>query len=522
MRKTFGSCVIAFALAAAAVAAGVAQAQTLRVVKHSDLKILDPIWTTAYIVRNHGYMIYDTLLAVDAELVVRPQMVEGWAVSADKLTWTFTLRPGLLWHDGQKVTAEDCVASLKRWGSRDSMGQKLLGVTAELAAIDERSFKLVLKQPYGLVLESIGKPSSVVPFMMPKRIADTPGSQQITEFVGSGPFVFRRDQWRPGERVVYERFKDYKPRGEAPSGLAGGKVVHLERVEWVAMPDPLTAANALLAGEIDMIEQPVHDLLPMLEKDRDIRIVDINPLGLQWSLRFNVLHKPFDNPKIRQAVLYALNQQDFLSAGVGAKHGQPCKAMFICGTQYATEKGFEDKLGSDFEKSKALLKEAGYDGTPVVLLFATDTITGRLTPVAKALLEKGGFTVDMQAMDWQTVVSRRTRKEPPDKGGWNGFITAWVSADLLDPIVTAFAAANCDKAIFGWPCDEQIEALREKFARSGDAAEKRQLAEAIQVRLSEYPTHVHLGQYKVPAAIRKNVTGTLQAPVPLFWNVKKE
>ncbi len=528
MQRPLRSRLATLAMAAAALFAAAmsvlphAAAQTLRVVKHSDLKILDPVWTTAYIVRNHGYMIYDTLLAVDAELNIHPQMLEKWSVSSDKLTWTFTLRPGLLWHDGQPVTAEDCVASLKRWGSRDAMGQKLLSFTAELAAVDAMSFRLVLKEPYGLVLESIGKPSSAVPFMMPKRVAETPGTQQITEFVGSGPFVFRRDLWRPGERVVYEKFKTYKPRGEGPSGLAGGKVVHLDRVEWVAIADPLTAANALLAGEIDMIEQPAHDLLPMLEQDCNIRIDDINPLGSQWSLRFNVLHKPFDDPRIRRAALYALNQRDFLEAGIGnPKYYQACKALFICGTQYATDKGFEDKLDSDFEKSKALLKEAGYDGTPVVLLFATDTNTGRLSPIVKSLLEKGGFIVDMQSMDWQTVVSRRARREPPDKGGWHAFMTSWVSADLLDPIMSAFVGANCDKALFGWPCDERIEQLRDRFARSSDPAEKRQLAEAIQVRISEYPTHAHLGQFKIPAAIRKTVTGNLQAPAPLFWNVKK-
>ena len=281
---------------------------------------------------------------------------------------------------------------------------------------------------------------------MPKRVADTPPGTQISETVGSGPFVFRRDLWRPGETLVYEKFKDYKPRAEPPSGLSGGKVVHLDRVEWLAISDPQTAVNALLNGEIDMIEQPVIELLPLLEKDKNIEVIDFNPLGRQIAFRFNTLHKPFDNPKIRQAALYALNQKDFLLAGIGnPKYFKECKAVFICGTPLATDKGFEDKLDSDFAKSKELLKEAGYDGTPVVLLFATDTNTGRLTPIVKSLLERGGFTVDMQAMDWQTVLSRRTRKEPPAAGGWHGFMTAWVSADLLDPVMSAFLGATATR-----------------------------------------------------------------------------
>src|SRR5262249_52266212 len=158
------------ALAAAlwAVLALPAMAQTtLRVVPHSDLKVLDPIWTTAYITRNHGYMIYDTLFAKDADLQVRPQMVDKYESSPDKLTWTFTLRDGLEWHDGKPVTAEDCVASLKRWGARDSMGQQLMTFIGEMKALDAKTFQIQLKEPFGQLVEVLGKPSSTVPFMMP-------------------------------------------------------------------------------------------------------------------------------------------------------------------------------------------------------------------------------------------------------------------------------------------------------------------------------------------------------------------
>jgi peptide/nickel transport system substrate-binding protein len=506
-----------------ALATGTASAQTLKVVMHSDVKILDPTWTTAYIVRDHGYMVYDTLFAVDGKLAVQPQMVDTWTVSDDKLTYSFTLRDGLRFHDGQPVTSEDCIASIKRWAARDAMGQKLMDFTQEMKAVDARTFTLTLKEPYGLVLESLGKPSSLVPFIMPKRVADTPPNQQIADFTGSGPFVFRRDLWRTGETVVYEKFKDYKPRPEPASGLAGGKVVYLDRVEWQAIPDAQTAVNALLNGEIDMIEQPVIELLPLMEKDRNIEIVDFNPLGSQYNLRFNTLHKPFDNPKIRQAALHALNQKDFLAAGIGnPKYQKECKAVFICGTPNATDKGFEDKLESNFAKSKEILKQEGYDGTPVVLLYATDTNTGRLTPIVKALLERGGFTVDMQAMDWQTLLARRSRKEPPSASGWHGFMTSWVSADLLDPIMAAFVGAACDKAAIGWPCDPKLEELRNAYARAGDAAQRKDLAEQIQVRLSEYPTIAQLGQFNIPTARRTTVSGNLEAPAPVFWNVKKK
>jgi peptide/nickel transport system substrate-binding protein len=500
-----------------------ASAQTLKVVMHADVKIIDPFWTTAYIVRNYGYMVYDTLLAVDDKLEIKPQMLEGWTVSDDKLTWTFTLRDGLKFHDGQPVKAEDCVASLNRWAPKDAMGQKLMSFARELKAVDDKTFVLTLKEPYGMVLESLGKPSSLVPFIMPKRVAETPGNVQISDTTGSGPFIFRKDLWRPGERSIYDKFKDYKPRAEPPSGLAGGKVVHLDRVEWINITDPQTIINALLSGEIDMIDQPVIELLALLEGDKNVRVVDLNPLGSQMDFRFNTLHKPFDNPRIRQAVFYALNQKDFLVAGyTNPKFFKECKALFICGTPLATTAGFEDKLESNFARSRQILKEEGYDGTPIVLLYATDTNTGRLTPILKALLERGGFTVDMHAMDWNTVVARRTRKEPPSQGGWHGFLTTWVSADLLDPVMSAFLGANCEKAAIGWPCDAKLEELRDAYARTTDPQKRKELATAVHVRMSEYPTHVQLGQFNVPSAIRANVTGHLQAPAPVFWNVKKQ
>jgi peptide/nickel transport system substrate-binding protein len=420
------------------------------------------------------------------------------------------------------VTAEDCIASIRRWGARDSMGQKLMQFTRELAAIDSQTFTLVLKEPYGLVVESLGKPSSSVPFIMPRRVAATPPDKQIEDFTGSGPFVFRRDLWRPGEKVVYEKFAGYKPRPEPASGLAGGKAVHLDRVEWVVLPDIQTAVNALLSGEIDLVQQPPFEMLPLIEAGKATEVIDLNRFGTHYAFRFNTLHKPFDDPRVRLAVLYALNQRDFLVAGVGdPKYFKECKALFACGTPLATDKGFEDKLNSDFAKSKALLQEAGYDGTPVVLLHATDTNAGRLTPIVKSLLERGGFKVDMQATDWQTVLARRSRKEPPSAGGWHGFMTTLVAADILDPVMSFFTAASCEKAAIGWPCDAKIEALRDDFARTTDPARRKVLAEAVQVRLAEFPTYVPLGQFNQPVARRTSVSGNLEAPATVFWNVRK-
>src|SRR5712671_3431774 len=365
---------VAAASAAGLLGAVPAEAQTLKVVMHSDVKILDPIWTTAYIQRNHGYLVWDTLFAMDEKFEVKPQMVDKYDVSADRLTWTFTLRDGLEWHDGKPVTAEDCVASIKRWAAKDTMGQKLMSVVADLSVPDAKTIKMVLKEPYGLVLESLGKSSSNVPFMMPKRVADGDPNTQITEATGSGPFIFKKDEWKPGEKAVYVKNSKYKPRAEPASALSGGKVVKVDRVEWITIPDQQTQVNALLNGEIDLIETVPHDLLPLLQKDKSIKVMVVNKAGRQYEMRFNVLHKPFDNAKVREAALYALDQKPFLEANVGnPDYYLMCKSLFPCGSPLETTKGWEDKVSGNVAKAKELLKEAGYDGTPIVLLHQTDT-----------------------------------------------------------------------------------------------------------------------------------------------------
>ena len=516
---------LAAGLATLAGPSGPALAQTtLRVVMHSDLKIVDPIWTTAYIVRNHGYMVYDTLFAMDAKGEIRPQMVDKYELSADKLTYTMTLRDGLTWHDGTPVTAEDCIASIKRWAAKDSLGQKMFSFVKEMQVVNPKTFKIALREQTGLVLPALGKPSSNVPFMMPKRVAETDPNTQISDFIGSGPFVFKKDEWKPGDKAVYEKFAQYRPRSEPPSGLAGGKVVKVDRVEWRSIPDHQSAINALLAGEIDYIESPPHDLYPILKADANVRLVTLNPLGNQYTFRFNVLHKPFDNAKVRQAVWYAFNQEDFLKAVIGdPQYYKVCKPMFVCGTPLESSKGMEGLLESNFEKSRALLKEAGYDGTPIVLMQSTDlAVLTNLAPVAKNLLEKGGFKVDMQSMDWQTLVARRAKKDPPAQGGWHAFLTSWVAADILNPVMAGFFNAGCDKAMFGWPCDKEIESLRDQFARETNPAKLKGIAEAIQVRVTQYPTHVHVGQWYQAVAVRKNVDGMIPAPVTMFWNVEKK
>src|SRR6478736_2187678 len=360
-RPTVASALSVLALSAALTSQAVtsqamAKGKTITAVMHSDLRIIDPLFTTAYITRDHGYMVYDTLLATDSDFKIQPQMADV-KVSDDKLTYTFTLRDGLKWHDGAPVTAEDCVASLKRWGRSDNMGQKLMDFTASIEPIDARSFALKLKEPYGLVLESIGKPSSYTPFMMPKRMAETPAGQQMKEQIGSGPFKFVTAEFQPGVKAVYEKNTDYVPRKEPPSWTAGGKVVKVDRVEWITMADAQTAVNALQSGDIDFMENPSFDLLPVLAANKDLKIETLNKLGFQTLGRMNFLYPPFDNVKVRRAAFLAMNQKNVLDALVGnPEYYKICGAYFVCGTPLATEEGAETLIkGSGMAEARKLL-----------------------------------------------------------------------------------------------------------------------------------------------------------------------
>ncbi len=497
----------------------VAAQTTLRVVMHSDLKIVDPIWTTAYITRNHGYMVYDTLFAMDADGAIKPQMLEKYDTSADGLVYTFTLRDGLAWHDGAPVTAEDCTASLKRWAVRDALGQAVWSIVTAAEPVDARTFKITLKEPTALLIGALGKPSSAVPFMMPKRVAATDPATQISDFTGSGPFIFKKEEWKPGDKAVYVKNTAYKPRAEPASALSGGKVVHFDRVEWRAISDQQQAVNALLAGEIDMIESPAHDLLPLLKKDANVRLVDASSLGFQYAFRPNHKQKPFDDPRIRMALWHALAQQPFLEAVIGdAAYYKTCKSVFICPSALETSAGMDGLLEANAAKAQALLKEAGYDGTPVVLLHPTDlAVLANLAPVAKSMLEKAGFKVDMQSSDWQTVIAKVAK---PD--GWGAFITAWNAADLLNPVMNAFLNSSCDKARSGWPCDPAMEKLRRDYTRAATADLQKAIATAVQLRLLAHTQYVPLGQWTAPFAARKTLGGFVTSPVIVFWNLKPQ
>ncbi|HWX47754.1 MAG TPA: ABC transporter substrate-binding protein [Roseomonas sp.] len=514
---------LAFAALAAVAAPAAAQDRgTLRVAVHANLQILDPVWTTGLITLRHGYLIYDTLYGMNSKFEPRPQMVDRHTVSDDKLLWTFTLRDGLAFHDGQPVRAADVVASLRRWMQRDPMGQRLAQFTAALEAVDDRTFSIKLKERYGLVLETLAKGTGT--FIMPERIASTPANTQITDTVGSGPFIFERDEWRPGSLVAYRRNPAYKPREEPADFLSGGKRALVDRVEWRYIPDQNTALAALNAGEIDYYEAPPLDFIPLLERNPNIKLEIIDPLGTQLLVRANWLYPPFNDVRARQALALLAKQEDYMRVVVGNPrlYTAWCGAFFQCGSGNETDVGSEPYRQPDLARAKELLKEAGYKGEPIVVLQPSDRPQyNAATMVLIQGLRRAGVTVDVQAMDWSTLLSRRARKDPPGSGGYHLFITGQGGPDTANPSANTWFNSRCERANPGWACDKELDAMVADWARESDPEERRPLLEKLHRRAWETFPYLTIGQFTQPIAVRKNIHGVVPAGQPVYWNIEK-
>jgi peptide/nickel transport system substrate-binding protein len=519
-----GTLALSGRLSAPAVAQGAA-AKTLRFVPQANLANFDPIWGTQYVVRNASAMVWDTLYGFDEKLQPQRQMCESEEVSSDGLTWTFRLRTGLKFHDGEPVLAKDAVASLARWAVRDPMGQMLLAIQQELTAIDDRTFKWVLKKPYPKMLLALGKNNTPIAFIMPERIAKTDPFKQISDYVGSGPMRFIKNEWVPGAKAVFERVADYVPRQEKASWLAGGKQMLVDRIEWVVLPDPATAAAALQNGEIDWWENPLPDLVPVLRKNRNVMVDIADPLGNVGSFRMNHLHPPFNDVRARRAVLMAMSQEDYMRALVGDDNDlwKPLPGFFTPGTPLYTEEGGEILKGArNFDAAKKLLAESGYSGQPVTCLVAQDQIiTKAQGDVTADLLKRLGMNVDFAAIDWGSVGTRRAQKSPPGQGGWQMFHTWHAGADCISPAPYNAIRANGEKAWFGWPDVPQVEAEIAAWFDAKSLDEEKAAIARVNKAALEQVVYAPTGFFLSYQAWRKNVTGIAKGPLPFFWGVAK-
>ncbi|WP_207539605.1 ABC transporter substrate-binding protein [Sabulicella rubraurantiaca] len=496
------------------------QAQTVTAVLEAEIVTLDPHFTPAYITRTFGYMVFDTLFAMNAAGEVKPQMVDSWTRSDDGLTWTFTLRDGLKWHDGTDVAATDIVASLRRWFTRSVLGGRLGRATASLEARDTKTFVLTLGQPFGLVLETLGTTSSPGPFMMPARLAQTPGTERITEIIGSGPFVFRREDHRPGDRMLLRRNAAYVPRNEPADHLAGGKVVRIEALDIRVVPDGTTAVSAMRRGEIDYIQYAPFDMLSALERDRRISLVNFHGLEqFTGHYRTNAASGPFADPAIRRVLLSLVDQSEVMAGlGLSGRYSQTCNAFFICGSPYESDVGTEPMRRPSVEAAQAALRQTSYNGEPVVVLVASDLEAPKVSSEILAdRLRRAGFTVDLQVMDWASVLARRTRRD-----GWSVFGVHALGVDLHNPLTNSIIGPNCtDSNTGGFHCERALPPLFDAFAAASTQGERQRIAAQIQEVVYGQGIAVPWGQFAQPAAHRVQLRNLIPSAIPLFWNVEK-
>lgn len=513
------------AAAAPPMRARAADPRVMRFVPQANLTSLDPIWTTAAVTSNHGYYVFDTLYGLDNDLRVRPQMAEGHSVSDDGLVWQIRLREGLRWHDGEKVLARDCAASLSRWSKRDTFGQSLAQRVEEWGAADDRTIRIRLNKPFPLMLNALAKTSSHTPFMMPERLAATDPFKQVTEMVGSGPYRFLADEYVSGSRAAYAKFADYVPRQEAAERTAGGKVAHFERVEWHIIPDAATTAGALQTGEVDWWDQIHPDLAPLLQRSRDVKIAVNDPAGYIGTLRFNCLHPPFNKAAIRHAILYAASQDDYMRAVTGNETElfRTCYSVWPCGTPYASETGAEPMKGKrDLDRAKKMLSHAGYNGERVVIINPSDMPS--MAPfglVTADLLKRLGMNVELVETDWGSVVQRRGSRAPVAQGGWSIFHTWWPSLTIYTPAVNPTLRGQGERGWFGWYENPRVETLAAEWLDAPDDASRAAIAEKIQVESFREAPIVPLGQFFMRTAYRANLTGFLQGAAPYPWNVRR-
>ncbi|ONG56079.1 ABC transporter substrate-binding protein [Pseudoroseomonas deserti] len=500
--------------------------KTLRIVPHADLAVLDPITTTAVISTNHGYNVFDTLYAVNGRMEPQPQMAEGHTVSDDGRAWTIRLREGLRFHDGAPVRAIDCAASIERWTkSIDTFGQILAPLVERYETPDERTLRIHLTRPFPLLIDALAKADACVPFIMPERLARSNPRRPLTEMVGSGPYEFVPGELVSGSRVVYRKFAGYQPRAEAPDWASGGKVAHFDRVEWHIVGDAATAQSALLTGEVDWLEAPIADLLPSLARNRQIRLGQIHPSGQLGLMRLNCLQPPFDNEKIRRALMQAINQEDYMLAVAGEDRSgwTTCPGLFPRGTQYYTENAAALMPGnSSAEAVRKAFAEAGYAGQKIVVLHAADHRTIEpLGQVTYDLLRRAGLNVELQAADWGTIASRRGNREPVDRGGWSIFHTYGTATVYGTPALSPLLRGNGAQGWFGWWQKQEVEDALQSWLYAPTPEQRRDIAFGMNRAAMQGAATIPLGQVMSKTAFRADITGIRPGNAPYPWGVQR-
>jgi peptide/nickel transport system substrate-binding protein len=518
-----------FAAGALGLATSVAQAQSpakvLHVVPSADVAELDPTRAANQIGRIYSQMVFDTLFALDHTLSPKPMMVEKEVASDDGLTYSFTIRPGLTFTDGSAVTTRDVIASIERFENGGSVGAQLKARTASMNVVDDRTFTLVLNQPFGLVEFALGGGGAPIAGIMREADAKRGNNVPLTNPVGSGPFIYNAAMRESGHRVVFDRNPDYPARSEPPDGAAGARIVKVDRVQFDILPDPTTAANAMATGEEDFWDTVTPDLIPFL-KSHDVVVRRTTSLPSVVWIRPNFELPPFNNVKARQALALLFDQAEFMQAVAAPGQWSKCFSFSICGSVYGTEVGSEAYQKPDRAKAKQLLADSGYKGEPIVIVGTPQLpIINEVSQIMAQNLRDIGANVDLQMGDWATVFTRvNTPHLPMSHGGWNLVGTYSLGGTWFNPLTNVSLDSSCGEhatASMGMPCDPEGEKLRQAVLAARGQAAQNAAFETFQKHAWQFIPYIPGGQFDINNAYRKNISGVLDGYVIIYWNIEK-
>jgi peptide/nickel transport system substrate-binding protein len=505
--------------------AGAARPKTLVFVPTADLIVLDPVVTFNRQTRNYAYLVFDTLYGLDTSWQAQPQMVAAHEVEDDGLTWLLRLRDGVRFHDGEPVLARDVVASIRRFAPRIPFVSALMAATDELSASDDRTVKFRLKRPFPHLPLALAGPGGTVPAIMPERLASTSAFQPVKEIVGSGPFRFLPEDHISGAKAAFARFEQYRPRDGGALGFTSGpKVAHFDRVEFLTL-DGFSAQGALSRGEVDWWESPSRDLADLIASDRNVTLISHYMPGM-GILRFNHLYPPFDKPEARRALLHVVDQAEAMTAVAGADPANRLDGigLFSHATPLANDAGIDLlRRPRDPAAAKQALAAAGYNGESLVVIAPTE-LTGirALSLIGVDQMRRAGVSVDLQEMEFGTVVKRRTSQSPPNKGGWNVFFTLIDrSIPNIHPFGNPALRADGKAAYDGWPTSPRIEELRSFWLDARDLAAERRIAAELQMQVWQDLPFIPMGEYWQTTAYRKDITGVIPGCFTVFWGVKR-
>lgn len=452
---------------------------------------LDPWLSTAAAVRDANRGIYEGLFELDENLEPKEQLCESYTVDENYQEWTFKLREGVKFHNGDEMKAEDVVASLNCWAENNVAAPTVITAGEKFEKVDDYTVKISLTKPALTLLNVMTSPCQFAA-IMPEECVNARTSTGVTEYIGTGPMKF--EEWKQDSYIRFTKYEDYASPGYALTGEAGDKTVWYKEIYYYIVTDSSIRTAGIQSGEYDISQTISYDDLDALKANADIQIVD-NTVG-NYAVCLDKKDGPFANEKIRQAAAYAIDVDEIMAVVVpNSDYVEKYSSFMYKNGAWGTDSGSQYWNQKDTEKAKKLLAESGYDGTPIVMLSTTAYPTwedGSL--ILKKQLEAVGFTVDLQIYDWSTMLDM---KKDPSK---------FDCALLWWPMATVPTALKLNQtAQDGWITFPEVSEAFEKMNAAKNSAEAKEIWSELNEFLLQTASSLPLSYFSEPYAVSANV-----------------